>query len=313
MAPREEELIDEEPPSIEPYEVLGISKSAIADEVKSAYRKAALKHHPDKAPEELKDAAHIKFQKVAFAYAVLSDPIRRKRYDATGSTSESITDSDGFSWTDFYHEQFRDIVTGEAIEKFAKGYKKSVEERDDLLDAFRKCKGKMSGVYCIVMLSDPLEDEERFRKIIDAAIASGEVEAYKAYTNETEKSKAGRMKNAQREGKEAMAHAEKLGVKNKLFGTGGRKESQENALAALIQKRHAGRSNFLDDLEAKYAGNGKDNKGKKRASKDEVDDMPSEEAFRKMAERLNKNKATAEAAAKVADTPLPKMSKRAKR
>ena len=46
MAPREEDLIDDEPPSINPYEVLGIEKTATSDEVKLAYRKAALKHHP---------------------------------------------------------------------------------------------------------------------------------------------------------------------------------------------------------------------------------------------------------------------------
>merc|ERR1711939_1086984 len=115
----EEELADE-PPSIEPYTVLGIEKSATADEIKSAYRKAALKHHPDKAAPHLKDEAHTKFQEVAFAYAVLSDPIRRKRYDTTGSTSESM-DADGdFSWSDFYSEQFRDVVTADAIERFAK-------------------------------------------------------------------------------------------------------------------------------------------------------------------------------------------------
>jgi DnaJ family protein C protein 9 len=48
MAPKEEDLVDNEPPSINPYEVLGLEKTASQDEVKSAYRKAALKHHPGK-------------------------------------------------------------------------------------------------------------------------------------------------------------------------------------------------------------------------------------------------------------------------
>lgn len=46
MAPREEDLVDEDLPSINPYEVLGLERNASTDEVKSAYRKAALKHHP---------------------------------------------------------------------------------------------------------------------------------------------------------------------------------------------------------------------------------------------------------------------------
>jgi DnaJ family protein C protein 9 len=41
-----EDITDEEPPTIDPYDVLGIERTATADQVKSAYRKAALKHHP---------------------------------------------------------------------------------------------------------------------------------------------------------------------------------------------------------------------------------------------------------------------------
>ncbi len=46
----------------------------------------------------------------------------------TGSTSESIVDSEGFSWTDFYREQFRDSISDDAIKKFAAEYKNSEEE-----------------------------------------------------------------------------------------------------------------------------------------------------------------------------------------
>lgn len=55
MAPRDEEdLFDEEPPVIDPYAVLGLSKDATADDIKTAYRKTALKQHPGTAFSLLK-------------------------------------------------------------------------------------------------------------------------------------------------------------------------------------------------------------------------------------------------------------------
>jgi DnaJ family protein C protein 9 len=141
------------------------------------------------------------------------------------------------------------------------------------------------------MLSNPLVDEERYRGIIDAAIESGEVKAHKAYTGEGEKAKENRMKAARREGEEAEEHAKNIGVHDKLFGKKDGK-SGEDALAALIQKRQAGRGSFLDNLEAKYAAQEKKSKGKKskkRGSEDDEDDesgMPSEEAFQAAAARL---------------------------
>ncbi|KAH8811974.1 DnaJ domain-containing protein [Xylogone sp. PMI_703] len=304
MAPRKEEeedddMMDNEPPVIEPYTVLGIDKTATPDEIKSAYRKAALRHHPDKAPEHLKGEAHTKFQEVAFAYAVLSDPVRRKRYDTTGSTSESIVDADGFSWTEFYQDQFKNAVTEEAIAQFSKKYKGSDDEKDDILEAYTQSKGKMDAIYETVMLSNPLDDDERFRKIIDAAIADGSVRSYKAYTHESAASKRARVEEAKGEAEEAMAYAKELGVEDKLFGKkgkGGKKHNDEADLAALIQSRAASRGSFLDALEEKYAPKGKaskskSQKGKKRASDDDEESgMPSEEAFQKAAERLKKNK-----------------------
>merc|ERR1711964_765810 len=68
-------------------------------------------------------------------------------------------------------------------------YKNSDEERDDVVKAYEKFKGSWRGIYESVMLSDPLEDEDRFRSYIDAAIASGDVKGFKIYTEESEKDK----------------------------------------------------------------------------------------------------------------------------
>ncbi|MBO7201990.1 MAG: molecular chaperone DnaJ [Paludibacteraceae bacterium] len=64
------------------YEVLGISKSATADEIKKAYRKKAIEFHPDKNPGD--KVAEEKFKEAAEAYEVLSDPQKRQRYDQFG-------------------------------------------------------------------------------------------------------------------------------------------------------------------------------------------------------------------------------------
>jgi molecular chaperone DnaJ len=69
------------------YEVLGVNKNSTPDEIKSAYRKAALKWHPDKwvnGTDEEKKTAEEKFKEASEAYSVLSDPDKKARYDRYG-------------------------------------------------------------------------------------------------------------------------------------------------------------------------------------------------------------------------------------
>lgn len=62
------------------YETLGVEPDATAEEIKRAYRKAALEHHPDRNQDD-PEAATVRFKKVVAAYEVLSDPKKRAEYD----------------------------------------------------------------------------------------------------------------------------------------------------------------------------------------------------------------------------------------
>ena len=71
------------------HKVLGVDRSASTDAIKAAYRKLALKHHPDRNPRNIK-IAEEKFKVIAEAYEVLSDPEKRKEYDMLSYDSKSI-------------------------------------------------------------------------------------------------------------------------------------------------------------------------------------------------------------------------------
>ncbi|QXE89869.1 DnaJ domain-containing protein [Geomonas subterranea] len=90
------------------YEVLGLKKGASAEEIKRAYRKLAVKYHPDKNPGDKQ--AEERFKEINEAYAVLSDPKKKEQFDQFGSTNfhQRFSQEDifrGFNVDDMFRDQ----------------------------------------------------------------------------------------------------------------------------------------------------------------------------------------------------------------
>lgn len=165
------------------------------------------------------------------------------------------------------------MVSADAIEKFKAEYQGSEEEKLDVISSYMNHEGDMDALFEEIMLSNVLDDEERFKQIIDEEIREKRVEAFDAYVKDSKAKRTKRVKEAKKEAKEAEAEAKKLGLK---------KDGGMDSLTALIQQRQKDRAGtFFDDLEAKYAPKKGGKKNKRGAGVE-----PPEEAFQR-----NKKKA----------------------
>ncbi|KAI8340829.1 X-domain of DnaJ-containing-domain-containing protein [Chlamydoabsidia padenii] len=104
---------NDNPVSTEYYDLLGIGVSATEDEIKKAYRKKAIRFHPDKNPND--PTAEDKFKKISEAYQVLSDPKLRKRYNEFGEENGvkpdgGFVDPEEFFKQSFGGDRFIDII-----------------------------------------------------------------------------------------------------------------------------------------------------------------------------------------------------------
>ncbi len=102
------------------YKALGVDRKASADEIRSAYRKLAMKYHPDKNPGDKK--AEDKFKEINEAYQVLSDDQKRAHYDRLGSAYSNYRSTGGrpgdFRWDDWFQQQQAAGQRGNADDMF---------------------------------------------------------------------------------------------------------------------------------------------------------------------------------------------------
>ncbi|XP_061601410.1 dnaJ homolog subfamily C member 9 [Cololabis saira] len=225
------------------YEVLGISPAAAEADIRRSYYKVSLKVHPDRAPED--PQATEKFQVLGKLYAVLNDKEQRAVYDEQGVVDEeSDVLSQDRCWEDHWRLLFPKITVKDILE-FEQKYRGSDEEREDLIRLYVQHKGDMDTIAAWALCFSQ-EDEPRLCAIIQAAIESGEVESFPAFTQESNKKKRARRKRADRERQEAEEMQKEMGLGN-----------EDDSLAMMLkqrqQSREKGFDSFLSDLEAKYS------------------------------------------------------------
>ncbi|ODV95739.1 hypothetical protein PACTADRAFT_79848 [Pachysolen tannophilus NRRL Y-2460] len=251
-------------PDINPYDVLKVAENVTPSEIRKAYFKLSLKYHPDKRPRDLKEKEiaefTVTFQKIQFAYSILSDINKRKKYDQTGQLEDFAMDEDGeFNWKDYFDSTKTQEITPELIEKDKKNYQNSKDEENDIYEMYQYYEGDFLLLFESIPHSDIEKDEKRFFKIIQNLITEKKLvktKKFEKYIKKRDQEIQKQLKKNAKEAKEAEILQKELNIK----------KTDLNDLAGLIQKRNNKRAAQADDffakLEEKYSS-----KKKKKTTK----------------------------------------------
>ena len=175
------------------YEVLGLEKNVSASEIKKAYFRLSLQVHPDRVAEEERKEATKKFQVISQVYNILSSAEKRALYDECGEIDdESGILEENRDWDSYWRILFRKITIAD-IEKFQGEYRFSEAEKHDVVTAYVQCEGDMDSMLEMIPCSI-VEDDVRFKEIIDEKIKNGDITLFDAFKKENLKTRNKRRK-----------------------------------------------------------------------------------------------------------------------
>ncbi|VDQ01817.1 unnamed protein product [Trichobilharzia regenti] len=238
------------------YEVLEVAKGCSKPELRKAFYKLSLVHHPDRHENDSKSEATQKFQVLSRIYAYLDDDEKRKIYDETGVIDEEdeISGKSYDDWMNYWRLLFPKI-TPTQIDEYRQKYVGSEEETEQLIKVYNSSKGDMDTIMETLILTS-YEDEPRIRSLIDKLISEQRIKAFKNYTHEPPEKAAKRAKRALNE-KKLFEKQQKKNNSKKLKKSNDDDDGGLDSLAKAIQSRHANAlqssENFLDKIAEKYA------------------------------------------------------------
>jgi DnaJ family protein C protein 9 len=202
-------------------DVLQCEPTANKAQLRKAYYRAALVHHPDKQAnnggttdtDSDKNSNSLKFQAVSLAYQILQDPEARADYDETGHIPSDAPDDDDTAaakqgtdaWKQYFDQIFGKVTTSD-IDAFSSKYKCSDEERRDVLKEFKARRGNLVKMLDFVMLSEPRDCLRWVEDYIRPAMEEGEMDD--TYVSTMEKTLVQCQKKTEKADAEAVAEEE---------------------------------------------------------------------------------------------------------
>lgn len=156
------------------YDLLSVNPTATPAKIRKAYRLKALQHHPDRAGNT-KEATEA-FQNLKAVYEVLSDPERRALYDEQGEVGNLHGDDEAFDADNVaaFFSRAKNPVSAEDILAYERTYRNGEDEREDLMDFFKRFDGAVKRAVDYIPYSDE-SDLIRFVTFWDEQITDGDL------------------------------------------------------------------------------------------------------------------------------------------